>query len=66
MSVLYFILLVITIVFALCSLASIIQFFIDLHRNSTMCKDLQLALKRIKKCSCFDEIEQEEERGDNG
>ena len=50
MSVLYFIFLVIVIVFAGCSLVAIIQFFIDLRKNSMMCKELKSALKRAKKC----------------
>lgn len=50
MSVLYFIFLVIVLVFACCSLASIIQFFIDLRKNSMLCKELKSALKRAKKC----------------
>ena len=60
MSVIYLIFLIIFIVWFLCSLASIIQFFIDLHKNSTMCKDLQSALKRAKR------LIGTEEREDNG
>lgn len=51
MSILYLILLVIFIVWFLCSLVSIIQFFVDLHKNSTMCKELKSILKRIKQFS---------------
>ncbi len=64
MSVLYFILLIIVVVFACCSLASIIQFFIDLRKNSILCKELKSALKRAKQCSLELEDISEEVEGD--
>lgn len=48
MSVVYFILLILVSVFALCSIVSVVQFFIDLHKNSSMRKELKDTIKRIK------------------
>lgn len=48
MSVVYFILLILVFVFALCSIVSVVQFFIDLHKNSSMRKELKDTIKRIK------------------
>lgn len=45
---LFFILIILTI-FLVCSIVSVVQFLIDLHKNSDMLQELKNAIKRVEK-----------------
>lgn len=56
MSVLYFIFLIVLFILCICTVVSVVQFFIDLHKNSAFLSDLKATMKRMKQFLPDDEI----------
>lgn len=49
MNIFLFFILIILIIFLVCSIVSVVQFLIDLHKNSDMLQELKNAIKRVEK-----------------
>jgi|GEM_PF-4669355 len=67
MEIFWFIILILVCCFALCTVVSVVQFFIDLTKNSSMRKELRSTIKNIKQQNKFVEsADAEEQEAGNG
>lgn len=67
MEIFWFIILILVFCFALCTLVSVLQFFIDLSKNSPMRKELKATIKQIKQQNKINKLaDAEEQEADNG
>lgn len=67
MEIFWFIILILVFCFALCTLVSVLQFFIDLAKNSPLRKELKATIKQIKQQNKINKLaDAEEQEADNG